>query len=324
MVLHVETQNRIFDLFYDRYLEAVEAAKRQSAFDFGVEEIRARNLYRVAEPQTLFVDAASGARTMLHELEGEVDVMRNSFRSAADAARLGFYRNERSGRIYAVSAHWDSRRTEVLLTAVKGARRVLERHELESKFQQVEDTKAREWWEAEYANTPAAEPRRFYILSGAIFPIYDKIMGASGIQSVKIARAVLADGQALVGLNLSPADVPSVKQRLGIGTQLADAEPEEILALITDGGLIELDNGWRVSRARLAGDEILELTINGVPANREELLDYGLLEEIIHFKRRWFVLLENASSVLSRLLAHRRPIRDLTDKQESSVVMRQE
>ena len=41
MAPHVEKQNRIFDLFYERYLEAVEAAKRQGAFDFGMEEIRA-------------------------------------------------------------------------------------------------------------------------------------------------------------------------------------------------------------------------------------------------------------------------------------------
>ena len=30
-----------------------------------------------------------------------------------------------------------------------------------------------------------------WLLSGAVFPIYDKIMGGSGIRSVKIARAVL-------------------------------------------------------------------------------------------------------------------------------------
>ncbi len=70
------------------------------------------------------------------------------------------------------------------------------------------------------AQTLATEARRFHILSGAIFPIYDKIMGSSGIHNVKIARATLVDGRALVGLNLSPSDVPNVKQRLGIGTPL--------------------------------------------------------------------------------------------------------
>lgn len=315
MVLHVDMQNRIFDLFHERYLEAVEAAKRQSAFDFGMEEIRARNLRRIAEPETLFVDPASGARTMLHDLEGEVDVVRRTFESVG--AKLGFYRNRQSQRIYAVSEHWDAERNEVHLTAVKGPRRTLEPDELATKYERVETEEARAWWDAEYAGTPPTEPRRFHILSGAIFPIYDKVMGSSGIQNVKIARAVLEDGQALVGLNLSPADVPNVKQRLGIGTPLAEASPDEILDLLAGGSLIELDNGWRLTTARIAGDDVLELVTNGVPANREELLGYGLSEEIIHYKRRWFVIQVEAGQVLPRLLAHRRPVKDLTQTERA-------
>jgi hypothetical protein len=199
-----------------------------------------------------------------------------------------------------------------LLTAVKGPRRSLELHELDKKYERVEGTEARSWWEAEYANTPPTEPRHFYLLSGALFPIYDKVMGSSGIQSVKIARARLADGQSLVGLNLSPADVPQVKQRLGIGTPLGEATAAEILDLAASGSLIELDNGWRLTTARIAGDDVLELVPNGVPANRDELVRYGLSEEIMYFKRRWFVLLEDAPAVLPRLLAHRKPVRDLT------------
>jgi predicted RNA methylase len=313
MVLHVETQNRIFEHFYQRYLEVVEAAKRQSAFDFGVEEIQARNLRRVAEPETLFVDSSSGAKTMLHELEGEVDVVRRSFDSLASSAKLGFFRNRQSHRIYAVAEHWDADRGELQLTAVKGPRRSLEPDELRRKYEEVEAEVARGWWEAEYDNTPPTEPRRFHILSGAIFPIYDKVMGSSGIQSVKIARAILSDGQALVGLNLSAEDVPNVKQRLGIGTPLGEASPDEIMDLLAGGSLIELDNGWRLTTARIAGDNVLELALNGVPANRDELLGYGLTEEIIQCKRRWFVVQEEASAVLSQLLAHRKPVKDLAD-----------
>jgi len=312
MVLHVAVQNRIFELFYERYVAAVEAAKRQSAFDFGVEEIRARNIRRIDDPETLFVDPASGARTMLHDLEGEVDVIRSPFETAASAAKLGFYRNHRSGRIYAVSNHWDPDQSDLLLTAVKGPRRTLEPYELSDKYEQVKVEEARAWWDAEYANTPATEPQRFHLLSGALFPIYDKVMGSSGIQSVKIARARLIDGQSLVGLNLSPADVPQVKQRLGIGTPLGEASAAEIRELLTAGSLIELDNGWRLATSRIAGDEVLELVLNGVPANREELLRYGLSEEIIHFKRRWFVLLDEAEVMLVKLLANRKAVRDVT------------
>jgi hypothetical protein len=246
-------------------------------------------------------------------LEGEVDVVRHGFGAVALAANLGFYRNIRSQRIYGVSEHRDADDDAVYLTAVKGPRRSLERDELETKYEQVELTEAREWWNAEYERTPAREPQRFHILSGAIFPIYDKIMGASGIRNTKVARAMLADGQALVGLNLSPTDVPNVKQRLGIGTPLAAASPAEILELVVGGSLIELDNGWRLTTARIAGDDVLELILNGVPANRDELLGYGFSEEIVYYKRRWFVVREFTDDVLTRLLTQRKPIKDLTD-----------
>jgi hypothetical protein len=194
----------------------------------------------------------------------------------------------------------------------------LEPNELSYKYEQVEPEEARAWWDAEYAKTPATELNRFYLLSGALFPIYDKVMGSSGIQSVKIARAKLLDGQALVGLNLAPADVPQVKQRLGIGTPLGEASAAEILDLITSGSLIELDNGWRLTTARIAGDEVLELVLNGVPANRDELFRYGLSEEIMYFKRRWFVMLDEAPAVLPRVFAHRKPVKDLTSQDPSS------
>jgi hypothetical protein len=49
-----------------------------------------------------------------------------------------------------------------------------------------------------------------------------------------------------------------------------------------------------------------------VPANRRELEGYGLSEEIIHYKRRWFVIKDDALEMLTALLPKRRPIRDLT------------
>jgi hypothetical protein len=56
-------------------------------------------------------------------------------------------------------------------------------------------------------------------------------------------------------------------------------------------------------------DEVVEVVLNGVPANRAELERYGLSEEIISYKRRWFVVLDDAPAVLPDLLAQRRPIR---------------
>jgi hypothetical protein len=121
----------------------------------------------------------------------------------------------------------------------------------------------------------------------------------------------------LVGLNLSPTDVPNVKQRLGIGTPLAKASPAEIMELVGGGSLIELDNGWRLMTSTIAGDKVVELVLNGVAANRDELVGYGLSEEIFHYKRRWFVVQENAEDMLTRLLVQRKPVRDLTNGEDT-------
>ena len=128
-----------------------------------------------------------------------------------------------------------------------------------------------------------------------------------------LAASAVADE---VAASVVAADVPNVKQRLGIGTPLAAASPAEILELVIGGSLIELDNGWRLTAARIAGDEVLELVLNGVAANRDELLGYGFSEEIVYYKRRWFVVREFADDVLSRLLVQRKPIKDLTSGEE--------
>ena len=97
---------------------------------------------------------------------------------------------------------------------------------------------------------------------------------------------------------------------------MAAASPAEILELLIGGSLIELDNGWRLTTARIAGDYVLESVLNGVPANRDELLGHGLSEEIIHYKRRWFVVKDDAHDMLVRLLPQRKAVKDLTDAGE--------
>jgi len=83
-------------------------------------------------------------------------------------------------------------------------------------------------------------------------------------------------------------------------------------SLAAGGAVIELDNGWQLTQSRIAGDEVIEVVLNGVPANRAELERYGLSEEIISYKRRWFVVLEEASAVLPAMLAQRKAVRDVT------------
>ncbi len=108
------------------------------------------------------------------------------------------------------------------------------------------------------------------------------------------------------------------------GTPLAEATPVEILDLLAGGSIIELDNGWRLTMARIAGDKVVELALNGVPGNREQLRRYGLSEEIVGYKRRWFVAKDIVAAILPRLLVQRRAIRDVTTADTEVLVPMQE
>ncbi len=311
MVLPVEKQNTIFELFYERYVEAGDAAKQRGAFDFGVSEIRAKNLHSARPPQTLHVDAASGARTVLHELAGEIDVERIDFEAARSRfAGEGFYRNNRGGTVYAVSAHHDESQRQVVLMNVRRSNRiVVERHELAAKYTKVSPTAAKVFWDKAYASTPATAKERFHVLCGAIIPIYDKIMGGRGIDNTKVARAILDNGEALIGFNLNRKDVLPVKQRLGIGNTLSDASAGEIAELVRSGAVIELDNGWRLTQSPVSGEQVVELVPNGTYGNKEEIRGYGFFDETIRFKRRWFARMDDAQRVLAQLTSRRNAVR---------------
>ena len=86
----------------------------------------------------------------------------------------------------------------------------------------------------------------------------------------------------------------------------------EILALLRRGSTMKLDNGWELTRSHVAGDEAIELVLASVISNKDEIRNYGFFDETIYHKRRWFVEIDNALDVLTRLLARRRAIRDMT------------
>jgi len=112
--------------------------------------------------------------------------------------------------------------------------------------------------------------------------------------------------------------VANVKQRLGPGTPLGDASAVAILGLLNDGTATELDDAWQFTTTRITGDEVVQVNLKGVPANRADLEGCGWSEEILSYKRRSFVVRADAAPAVSDLRAQRRAIRDWTVNLESS------
>jgi hypothetical protein len=78
--------------------------------------------------------------------------------------------------------------------------------------------------------------------------------------------------------------------------RLGKASAAEIISLPAGAATIELDNGWQLTSARIAGDEPVEVVLNGVAANGAELEACRLSEEIISYERVWLIVLEHAAA----------------------------
>jgi len=322
MALPVDIQNGIFEIFYGNYQEIIARAKETGAFDFGVEQIHATNLKVVGEPTVVHTDEASGAQTKLYELEGDVAVHKINFDQATRFASRGFYKNKKSGHIYAVQKNENPLATSsnaLHLRNVRAETHAVSTNELHEKYEKVLGGEAKVWWDTTYAKTPAFRPKRFVILSGPIFSIYDKIMGRSGLRNKRIQRATLKDGRGIVGLGLKTTEVAQIRQRLGIGNKLVELTASETIALVKDGAVLELDNGWQLTESAISGDKVIELLPSGTRDYASALQSYGFLDEVIRYKRRWFAIGRAAESVVGRLLRDHKVVRDITSADTSAL-----
>lgn len=318
MSLTFKMQNRTFEIFYDHYQEIIAKAKETGAFDIGIEDIHAKNIKVVREPTVVYTHEESGAQTELFTLEGEVPIEKITFDQATRFASLGFYRNKISKHIYAAQANDSPLSTDAnarVMRNVKGQIHTISLKDFYDKHEKVLGGEAKTWWDEEFAKTPATRAKTYHLLSGVIYPIYDKIMGRAGLRNKRMRRAKLADGSAIVGMDLSATEVVQVKQRFGIGTAFADMTPAAAMALMDDGAQFELDNGWIVKTSQISGDPVLELVAKDPKLEGETIKSYGFRSEIIKFKKRFFELRGMAIPVLRKVLADHKIVRDITSRE---------
>ena len=319
MALPYAKQNRIFEIFYGHYQEIVARAKESGAFDTGVSDIKAKDLKVLGEPTVVFTHEESGAQTKIYTLEGEVDVDKITFDQGTRFASLGFYRNKASKHVYAAQVNDNPLSTDSnarMLRSVKGQIHTVSIKDFHDKHEKILGGEAKTWWDEEYAKTPATRSKTYRLLDGVIYPIFDKIMGQTGLKNKKMLRASLADGTFVVGLDLTSTEAVQVKRRFGIGTAYADITPNAALALMDDGARFELDNGWQLRTTQISGDPVMELVAKDARLEGETIKSYGFRSETINFKKRFFVLRPLATPVLKKVLAEHKIVRDITSKEE--------
>lgn len=315
--LQVNEQNSMFEHFFTLYQAGVANAKEHGTFDTGVEKIDADDITLVSKEE--IHKHSSGAKTELIELTGNfklhpmpwVDVVS----MIADQDALGFVTNKKSGKLYFGKTRTSmADGVEVHLYSPKShySDHTVTLNEWRDKFDSVKAENAMKPWDKTYTDLPKFETRPINLISGAVFPIYDKIFEGS-TYGHKVVRAIAADGTPYIGIRMKAQEIPNLKHRLGIGTPLAQATASDIYKMVENRSTIELDNGWEIKLTYVHGETRMELDPKG-RFHHEEMTDAGLLGETIDYKKRFFIPLdpESGPEILGNVLALHKAVRDKT------------
>jgi diguanylate cyclase (GGDEF)-like protein len=340
MVLPVDVQNDIFNNFYSRYQANLAVAKEQGTFDTGISKIRGSNIV-ITKEEVIYKDPNSHMETKFLEMEGDFKTEKLKWDNIPRSVDLiGFVTNKRSGKISAAYNYVDplTGALKIDLRTVRFTKNRIEVSDFNENYERVEGTpkeklvtperlpgppvtsleQAKDLWEKEFAAIPETTRKPVYMVTGAVFPIHDKIIGDGQLHSLRIVRAVLADGSPIIGIQVRTNEIGPLKSRLGMGNDFTKESGLSIFTMVRDGATIELDNNWRIQMTPpIHGERRME--INLARAYREAavktLHEQGAITEIIvggeSRRPRAFVPLDEIEGpkLLDKIFERNKPVR---------------
>ena len=313
LALPIAEQNALFAALEERIAALVAEAMESGSYDRGVETVHADSLV-LASREPVFTHGATGAVTELCEIQRRDKLepltadaalsLRGEASSAGRETRL--MTNERSGRAALVLPHvsrmLEDGGVEDRVRLVRpAARETMARAELDaSTWREADEAAWRALWEAEIGGLPSHTESRFWLVTGLLLPIWDRVPD----RTMRVRRLTADSGEHMIGRVLGPAEAVEFRNALGLagGPGLT---PAELFGEIMDrGAAFPLatggDRAWRLARRSLMGEPRLE--IEG-PADGDigTLKRMGCATEIVSWRTRVFV---PDADVLERVVAH--------------------
>ena len=303
LALPIDEQNQLFEALETLITALITDAIEAGTYDRGAENIQADSLAVLAR-QPAFVHQTTGATTELCEV-----LRRDKIEPMTAEAALALTTqphntrlvvNDRSHHAAVVLPHASrmledggvEKRIRLLRPA---GRETMARAELDaSHWNTANEATWRTLWETEIAVLPSHKDSRFWLVTGLLLPIWDRLPD----KHMRVHRLVTDDGERMIGRVLSAAEAKDFRAALGLagGPGLTPAELHE--EIITCGTSFPLTNGWRLARRRLAGTQRIEVE-GPADGQIQALRQLGCITEIISYRTRVFVPAEN---ILARII----------------------
>ncbi|MCY3846464.1 MAG: strawberry notch family protein [Acidobacteria bacterium] len=310
LALPIDEQNELFAELESRIAANIEQAVEAGSYELGVETVRADSL-AVAGRETLYDHPGTGAATELVEI-----LRRDRLRpTTADAALTLATRDPGPDGNPRLAVNTRSQRAAVVLSAPSrlfddggvqerlrlvrpDARQSMARDELRaSHWRRAAEADWRRIWDAEVAALPSHRESRFWLATGLLLPVWDRLPA----ENMRVRRLTTDEGAALIGRVLDAEQVRAVRQAFGLGGGFDMTGEEAFEAVLSRGAAIPLANGWRVARRRLMGADRVEIE-GPADTHLPALKRLGCTVEIVSYRARVFA--PNADT-LGRVLERR-------------------
>ncbi|MDE0031159.1 MAG: strawberry notch family protein, partial [Deltaproteobacteria bacterium] len=222
LALPIDEQNALFAELESRVESNIEAAVEAGTYEVGVETLIADSL-TAAGRETLYTHPGTGAATGLVEVLRRDRLVPTTAEAALDAAAKAgapaLLVNARSKRaavlLSAPSMLFDDGGVQERVRLLRPATREgMARAELDaSNWREAEESEWRTLWEAEVAGLPSHTESRFWLVTGLLLPVWDRL----GAENMRVRRLATDEGEAMIGRALDAGGVRAVRAAFGLG-----------------------------------------------------------------------------------------------------------
>ena len=305
LALTIARQNTLFEVFETLLSQILEGVRATGGLDVGVETLQAHS-FVVAENRDVFTHERSGATTSSLKI---IRKDRLAPKTLSDVMNMHTEKtkllvNAKSGRA-ALQIPSLSRMTEdgavqpcVRLIRPLTVDGMTEDEMARSTWEETTLSRFKEAWETELTTLPEFKTSSFYLVTGLLLPIWDRMSKGS----LRIYRLQTDDGQRLLGRVVHEKDLPAFYTALGL--EAPTLTSEALWASVLDDGMsYSLTRGLRLRRSRVMGENRVEVSFEGGSDVFSLLTGFGCLTEIIQYKRRAFIPVNaQGPAILARVL----------------------
>ncbi|WP_246050815.1 strawberry notch family protein [Asticcacaulis tiandongensis] len=313
LALTLDLQEILFTAF-EQLLEAkIEGAITSGVYDVGLETLTAES-FIVTDRQVIYTHPATGAQTRLVTLTRRE---RNRPMSLDDALAYAtddrglLLVNERSGRaavqVSAPSLMLDDGEIERRVRLI----RPMDHHHAslmamaDSHWQVADQATFAALWVRELTEIPEFTDSTLHMVTGLLLPVWKRLPA----DSPRVYRLQTDEGERLIGRRVSPAWAANATAS---GTEALTAEAAHA-ALAEGRTILDLSENMQLRRVRVMGASRIELS-GFADSLRDQLRAYGLFSEIISWKLRFFVPMDDSGPAILANLLNRWPVQRISEK----------